>query len=61
MTIKKALMTLKEYCEKHSNCKRCSLRTAKNYCIFESQDDIPCDWDVDEMLKKRTGDPDDSD
>ena len=58
MTIKKALQTIKGYCEKHINCEKCLLRNAKNYCLFESQDAIPYDWDVDEMLKRQRGDSD---
>ena len=53
MTIKKALQTIKGYCEKHISCDRCQLR-GDLQCLLE--EDIPADWDVDEMLKKRKGD-----
>ena len=57
MTIKKALQTIKGYCEKHTSCNRCLLKS-ELHCLLE--EDIPADWDVDEMLKKQRGDSDDS-
>ena len=57
MTIKKALQTIKGYCEKHTSCNRCPLQSDL-HCLLE--EDIPADWDVEEMLKKRRGDSDDS-
>ena len=55
MTIKKALLTIKGYCEKHTSCNRCPLQRDL-HCLLE--EDIPADWDVDEMLKKQRGDSD---
>lgn len=55
MTIKKALLIIKGYCEKHISCDRCQLR-GDLHCLLE--EDIPADWDVEEMLKKRRGDTD---
>lgn len=55
MTIKKALLTIKGYCEKHINCDKCQLRDEEGYCFFSSRN-IPYDWDVDEMLKRQRGD-----
>lgn len=53
MTIKKALQTIKGYCEKHTSCSRCPLQSGV-HCLLEEY--IPADWDVDEMLKKQRGD-----
>lgn len=57
MTIKKALLTIKGYCEKHISCDRCQLR-GNLHCLLE--EDIPADWDVEGMLKKK-GDSDETD
>ena len=54
MTIKKALLTIKGYCEKHVNCDKCQLNDEQGYCFFYRNE--PCDWDVEEMIKKRKGD-----
>ena len=55
MTIKKALLTIRGYCLKHETCDRCQLK-GKLHCVLE--EDIPADWDVDEVLSKRRGDSD---
>ena len=55
MTIRKALLTIKGYCEKHIFCDRCQLQDHL-HCLLK--DDIPADWDVEEMLKKRKGESD---
>ena len=57
MTIKKALLTIKGYCEKHFSCKRCPLSDyGQSICAVNK--DVPDDWDVEEMLKKRKGESD---
>ena len=56
MTIKKALLTIKGYCEKHINCNKCQLSNENGYCFFSR--DIPIEWDVDEILKRQRGDSD---
>ena len=53
MTIKKALLTIKGYCEKHINCNKCQLSNENGYCFFSR--DIPIEWDVDEILKRQRG------
>lgn len=55
MTIKKALQTIKGYCEKHTDCNRCLLQGSL-HCVIE--EDIPADWDIEEILNKRRGDSD---
>ncbi len=52
MTIKKALLTIQGYCGKHLSCNQCPLK-GNLECMI--QEDIPADWDLDEMLKKRKG------
>lgn len=55
MTIRKALITIKGYCEKHIACGDCPLSDyGKSLCIIN--DKMPVDWDVEEMMKKRRGD-----
>ena len=57
MTIKKALLVIKGYCEKHMTCRDCPLSDyGTSLCILNK--DSPCDWDAEEMLKKRRGDSD---
>lgn len=57
MTIKKALQTIKGYCEKHLSCRSCPL-SDYGQSICPVNEDIPADWDVDEMLKRQRGDSD---
>lgn len=58
MTIKKALLTIKGYCEKHITCKDCPLSNyGQELCVIDGK--IPADLDVEEMLKRRKGDSDD--
>lgn len=52
MKIKKALQTIKGYCEKHTTCNRCSL-SGSLHCVLT--EDIPADWDIKEILNKRRG------
>lgn len=59
MTIKKALMTIKGYCEKHIGCEHCQLK-GELYCSIP-EDAIPAGWDIDEMLKKKRGEQDEVD
>ena len=56
MTIRKALMTIKGYCEKHIICEHCQLK-GERFCSIP-EDAIPADWDIDEMLMKRKGEQD---
>ena len=57
MTIKKALQTIKGYCEKHLGCRRCPL-SDYGQSLCPVNEDIPADWDVEEMLKNWGGDSD---
>ena len=55
MTIKKALLNIKGYCEKHITCRDCPLSVyGETLCIIK--ENMPVDWDVEEMMKKRRGD-----
>ena len=56
MTIKKALLTIKGYCEKHISCDRCQLHDKQDNLLCSLKDAIPADWDVEEMFKKRRDD-----
>ena len=55
MKIKKALLTIKGYCEKHLSCRRCPL-SDYGQSLCPVNEDVPADWNVEEMLKKRRGD-----
>lgn len=58
MTIKKALQTIKGYCEKHLGCSICPLSNyGQEECAIA--DKVPTDWNAEEILKKRRGDADD--
>ena len=59
MRIKKALQTIKGYCEKHTACIGCSLICWCDYMTINSGC-VPADWDVEEMLKKRRGEQDEA-
>lgn len=58
MTIKRALQTIKGYCEKHTTCHNCPLE-GKLHCLLKEE--VPADWDVEEILKKRRGDNNEDD
>ena len=49
MNIKKAVETLKGYCDKHTDCKHCEFSYGNDYC--DLRDYPPCDWNVPERKK----------